>query len=364
MKTIEGSRAVAEVVKNCEPDVVACYPITPSTHIVENLAQFYADGELKTYIPVEAEFSAISVLVGAAAAGGRTFTATGSQGLELMHEVLFAASGLRLPIVMVVANRAVSAPLNIWNDHQDSISQRDTGWIQIYCETIQEVVDSIIQAFKIAESVFIPAMVCMDGFYLTHSVEQVDIPEKDKILSYLGKYKPPVVLDSEKPVSMGVYALPSDYQSFREDLAEDMENAKKKIVECDKEFERIFGRKYGGLVDEYKTGDAEKVFIGMGSVMSNAKVAIDELRDEGEKVGALRIRFFRPFPNKELKKILRGKKSVGVFEKDLSIGGAAPLYADVIAALYEEKIKIKSFVDGLGGKDITVEDIKKIIGKL
>lgn len=362
LKTTEGSKAVAETVKNCDPDVVACYPITPSTHIAEDLDKYYANGELKSFIAVEAEFSAISALVGGAAAGGRTFTTTSSQGLLLMHEVLFNAAGMRLPIVMVVANRAVSAPLSIWNDEQDSISQRDTGWIQLYCKNNQETVDTLIQAYEIAETLSLPVMVCMDGHYLTHAVEQVDIPTKEQVQSFLPKFKPVLKLDPENPVSMGVYANPTHYQSFREDLHKDLQNATGKIQEIGKKFGKAIGREYG-LFEEYHTKDAEFVLLGLGSVMDNVKAAVDELRAEGEKVGAFHLRCYRPFPREELKKALEGK-IVGVVERDLSLGAQAPLYTEVVEALKDTKTIVSSFYGGLGGRTIVRQEIKGLFEKL
>ncbi|MEM3555988.1 MAG: transketolase C-terminal domain-containing protein [Candidatus Micrarchaeia archaeon] len=365
-KTVEASIAVAEAVKNCEPDVVACYPITPSTHIAETLAQFYADGELKSYIATESEFASISCICGASAAGGRAFTATSSQGLALMHEVVYAAAGMRLPIVMVVGNRALSAPLNIWCDHQDSIAERDSGWIQLYCESSQEGVDTAIQAFKIAESVMLPTMVCIDGFYLTHTVEPIDIPTKEEIRKFLPKYQPKLKLDPENPISMGEYALPSDYQSFREDVHKDNLAAKSKIIEVDKEFEQMFGRGYGGVAQGYKHEDADYIFLAMGSVIGNAKEAVDELRAKGKKVGVVKIRSFRPFPEEEVRKLLEGKKHIAVFEKSYSMGSFAPVYADVINSLYPLKKKpvVSSFIGGLGGKDVPVKDVIEIFKKI
>jgi len=361
-KTVESSIAIAEAVKNCEPDVVACYPITPSTHIAETLAKFYADGELKSYITTESEFASISCICGASAAGGRAFSTTSSQGLALMHEVVYAAAGMRLPIVMVVGNRALSAPLNIWCDHQDSIAERDSGWIQLYCESSQEGVDSAIQAFKIAESTMLPTMVGVDGFYLTHTVEPLDIPTMEEVRKFLPKFQPQVRLDPENPISMGEYALPDTYQSFREDVHKDNLAAKSRIVEVDKEFEQMFGRGHGGLAQGYKSDDADYVFLAMGSVIGNAKEAVDELRAKGKKVGVVKIRSFRPFPEEEVRKLLEGKKHVAVFEKSYSMGSFAPVYADVINSLYSLKKRpvVSSFIGGLGGKDVPVKTVLEI----
>ncbi len=361
-KTLEGSKAIAEIVRNCEPEVVACYPITPSTHIAEEMNKYYANGEIKTFIAVESEFSALSALVGGAAVGARTFTTTSSQGLLLMHEVLFNAAGMRLPIVMVVANRAVSAPLSIWNDEQDSISQRDTGWIQLYCKNNQEAVDTIPQAYEIAESSQLPVMVCIDGHYLTHSVEQIQIPTKKETEEWLPKTKPPFVLDPENPISLGVYANPTHYQNFREDLHNDLRKAKEKIVAVGKRFEKKFGRKYG-LFEEYKAKDAEFVLLGLGSAMDNVKAVVEELRKEGEKVGALHLRCFRPFPGEELQQALAGKV-VGVIERDLSLGAKPPVYTEVFEAVRDSGAIVSSFHGGMGGRNITRTEIRELFQKL
>ena len=366
-KTAEGSEAVAEAVRNCEPDVVACYPITPSTHIAEKLALYYANGELKSYITTEAEFTSISAIIGASAAGSRAFTATSSQGLALMHEAVYCAAGMRLPLVMVVGNRALSAPLNIWNDQQDSIAERDAGWLQIYCESNQEAVDSTIQAFKIAESVLLPTMVCFDGFFLTHAVEPIDVPTMEEVRRFLPKYQPKVKLDPENPISMGEYAFPSHYQMFREDVHKDLLASAAKVREVHDEFARMFGRSYGnGLLEKYLLDDAEYVFLSFGSVCGNAKDAVDTLRAKGEKVGVLRVRLYRPFPYAEVAKALEGKKAVAVFEKSYSLGAKPPLYTDVVAALAEAERRpvISSFVGGLGGKDVRVEDVAAMLQKL
>jgi pyruvate ferredoxin oxidoreductase alpha subunit len=279
-----------------------------------------------------------------------------------MHEVVYAAAGMRLPVVMVVGNRALSAPLNIWCDHQDSIAERDSGWVQLYCETAQEGLDTAIQAFKIAESVMLPTMACVDGFYLTHTVEPVDVPTMEEVRKFLPKFQPEVKLDTENPISMGEYAMPADYQSFREDVHKDNLAAKGKIVEVHNEFQQMFGRGYGGLVESYNSEDADYVFVGMGSVVGNAKEAVDELRAKGKKVGIVRIRSFRPFPEDEVRKLLEGKKHIAVFEKSYSMGSFAPVYADVINSLYPLKKKpmVSSFIGGLGGKDVTVKHVAEI----
>jgi pyruvate ferredoxin oxidoreductase alpha subunit len=365
-KTIEGSSAIAETVENCDPDVVACFPITPSTHIAEDLDKIYADGGIRDFIPVESELSAVSALIGASAAGGRCFSTTSSQGLALMHEAVFCAAGMRLSPVMVVANRALSAPLNIWNDHQDSVSERDSGWMQLFCETNQEACDTIPQAFKIAEKLAIPVMVCVDGFYLTHAVEQVDIPEKELIAKFLPKFSPKVKLDPLNPMSMGTYAFPSDYQDFRKDLFDDLKNSKAEITKIHDEWAQLTGRKYGnGLFEGYSLQDADCVFLGMGSVMGNAKEAVDQLRKSGEKAGVLRLKSFRPFPAEEIAKAIAGKK-VAVFEKAISLGGDSPIYSEIMAAVAEAGCDstVSSFIGGLGGKDVTVDHVKQMFGRI
>lgn len=362
IKTKEGARVIGEMVVNCKPQVCACYPITPTTHLTEELNRFYADGKIPEYITVEAEFSAISALIGASAAGSRTFTTTGGQGLLYMHEPLFSAAGMRLPIVMLVGNRAVSSPLNIWNDEQDTISQRDTGWIQIYCKNNQEAVDTIPQAFYVAEKILLPVMVCVDGHYLTHAVEQVDVADESVVAKFLPPYKYPLKLDPENPVSLGVYANPTHYQMFREDLVKDMEIAKELIIEAGKKWGELTGRSYS-LMQEYKTKDADRVILGLGSVMDNVITVVDELREKGEKVGALHLRSFRPFPREELKKALAGKK-IGVIDRDLSIGAQAPVYVEIMEALDGTGAKVSSFFGGLGGRGIKRAHIKEMFEKI
>ncbi|VVC72239.1 Pyruvate synthase subunit PorA [uncultured archaeon] len=366
-KTLEGSIAVAEAIRNCEPEVAACYPITPSTHVAEELASFYADGEIKEYITTESELSSISACIGASAAGSRTVTATSSQGLALMHEGVYCAAGMRLPILMIVGNRALSAPLNIWNDWQDSIAERDSGWIQLYCENSQEAVDTVPQAFKVAESSSLPVMVCFDGFYITHAVEPVEIPVKDEIRKFLPAFKPQAKLDPKNPVSIGEYALPSHYQQFREDVQKDALAVTKKISDANAEYEKMFGRGYGdGAIEEYKSKDAEYVFVSMGSVCGNAKEAVDALRAKGEKAGLLRIRLYRPFPYEAVAKAIQGKKSVGVFEKAYSLGAMPPLYTDVSASVsaIPDSPVLSSFTGGLGGKYVTVSHVTEMLAKI
>jgi len=360
--TVSGSNAAARAALMCRPEVVAAYPITPTTHVAEKMAKYYADGKLKKFIAVEAEFSAISALVGSVAAGSRSFSVTGGQGLLLMHEVLYSASGMRLPLVMLVGNRAVSSPLNIWNDEQDTISQRDTGWIQLYAKSNQEVVDLLPQAFFIAEKTLIPVMVCVDGFFLTHAVEQIIIPSQKQVDSFLPKFKLKDKLDSNNPISLGVYAEPKYYQLFRMDLQKDFLNSKKVIKEASKKWNKITGRKYG-LIEEFKCRDAEKIIVCLGSMTLNAIAVAKELRSKGEKVGVLHIRSYRPFPRNKIKKILAGKK-VGVIDRAISLGANAPLYVEVSEALNESNSIVSSFYGGLGGRSITRKEFKSLFKKM
>jgi pyruvate ferredoxin oxidoreductase alpha subunit len=331
---------------------------------VEDLAKLVADGKLKSkFLEVESEFSAMSSVVGAVAAGSRVFTATSSQGLALMHEVLFATSGLRLPVVMVVANRALSAPINIWNDHSDTMAERDSGWIQLYTETVQETVDTLIQAYRIAERVLLPVMVCMDGFILTHVIEPVDILNQKDVDEFLPKYKPEhAVLDTERPMTLGPFAYPEPYFELRRELEEAMENSKEVISEVNEEFAKKFKRKYGnGFIEEYKN-DKDTVIIAMGSVCGTIKEVVDKRKD----VGLVRIKCFRPFPKEELIKALKGKKTIIVLEKAIAYGlGSGPLFPEIRDILYPftEKSKFIGVIAGLGGVDIRISQINNVIDK-
>lgn len=361
MKTIvEGSFAVAKAAALCRPNVIAAYPITPQTHIVEFLAEMVANGESDAeYINVESEHSAISACIGASAAGVRAFTATSSQGLALMHEILYITSGMRLPIVMVNANRSLSAPINIWNDQQDSISERDSSWIQVYAETNQEALDSVIQAFKVAENhdILLPFMVNLDGFILTHAVEPVDIPSQEEVDDFLPKFKPFYELDPEKPKTFGPIAFPSAYMNFKKMQWDAMKNSEKLIKEVNEEFSKKFGRSYGnGLIEKYRMDNAKHVIISFGSVCGTIKEVLERHPD----VGLLRIRTYRPFPFKEIESALKGITSIAVVEKDISIGLGGVLRSELASIISDAQ----SFIVGLGGKDIREEDIEKIIKKL
>jgi pyruvate ferredoxin oxidoreductase alpha subunit len=363
LKVISANMAVAEAVKLAKPLVVPVYPITPQTSISEYLAQFVADGELKAeYIRVESEHSAISAAVGASGTGVRVFTATSSQGMALMHEILFAAAGLRNPIVLANANRALSAPLSIWNDHQDSISERDTGWMQIYAENGQEALDSLLISYRVSEDkeVLLPSMVCLDGFILTHTVEPVDIPNSEDVDKFLPPYKPEhAFLDPERPMSLGTFTDPNYYMDARHDMELAMERSKKIIMKANQEFADIFGREYG-LVEKYKCEDAETILVAMGSVCSTIKDVIDDLRSQGEKVGLLRVRVFRPFPHDEIREALKGASHVAVLDKNISFGVGGALYNDIKAKM---DVNAYGFIVGLGGRDINPQHIIEIINK-
>ncbi|MBU3966420.1 MAG: pyruvate ferredoxin oxidoreductase [Euryarchaeota archaeon] len=369
MVVVEGSYAVAHAVKVCKPNVISAYPITPQTHIVEDLAQFAADGEMNCeYMNVESEFSAISALIGASAAGARTYSSTTSQGLALMHEALFNASGMRLPIVMTVVNRALSAPINIWNDQQDSISQRDTGWIQLYAEDVQESADMTPQLYKIAEDedILLPAMACMDGFILSHVYEPVILLEQSLTDEFLPDYSPEFVLDPKNPMSFGAFADPSTYTEFRYKQEKAMGVALKRIEEVALEFSEKYGRYYGGLLDGYMLDDAEIVIMAMGSVIGTIKDTIDMLQKEGESVGLLKVRSFRPFPADEIRKALKNAKVVITLDKNISIGkNEGALCTEVKACMYNRDVRVPviGFMLGHGGRDIPVSTIVKMINK-
>ena len=355
------NRAVAEAVKLAKPQVVPVYPITPQTTISEYLAQFVADGDLDAeYIRVESEHSAISATLGASEAGVRVFTATSSQGLMLMHEILFAAAGMRAPIVMADANRAISAPLNIWNDQQDSIAQRDAGWIQLYVENAQEGFDTILQAYRIAEheEVMLPVMVCLDGFILTHTVEPVDLLEQAEVDTFLEPYVPKFAyLDPERPMSLGNFADPEYYTEARHDMQVAMDKSMEVIKEVGAEFGEKFGREYG-LTESYLCEDAEIILVCMGSMASTVRYVVDNLREKGEKVGLLKIRAYRPFPFEEIDEITKNADKLAVLDKNFSFGIGGALFADIKTKCHKETY---GFILGLGGRDVVPEYIEEAV---
>jgi pyruvate ferredoxin oxidoreductase alpha subunit len=362
-KVITSNQAVAEAVKLVKPDVIPVYPITPQTTISEYLAQYVADGDIDSeYIRVESEHSALSASIGASGAGVRVFTATSSQGLMLMHEIVFAAAGMRTPIVLADANRAISSPINIWNDQQDSIAQRDAGWIQLYVENGQEAFDSIIQAYKIAENedILLPTMVCLDGFYLTHTVEPVEISDKEKVDQFLPKYQPKhSFLDPKQPASLGTLADPEYYMEIRYDIEKALEKAIGVIKDVGQEFKDIFGREYG-LIEAYKCEDADVVLVAMGSICTTLRYTVDQYRQKGEKIGLLKIRSYRPFPVEEINNALKNVKKVGVLDKNISFGVGGAVYNDFKAKIDADTY---GFIVGLGGRDINPEDVDEIIEK-
>jgi pyruvate ferredoxin oxidoreductase alpha subunit len=365
---VEVSIAVADAVKLANPDVVAAYPITPQTHIVEHLAELVANGELDAeYVPVESEHSAMSACLGSAAAGARTFTATASQGLALMNEVVYVAPPMRLPIVMAVANRALSAPLSIWPDHSDMMSVRDTGWIQIIVENGQQAVDNTNCAFRIAEDqrVLFPVMVHLDGFTLTHVVEPIIFPEQSAVDKFLPRNKFPLPLNPDRPVAMGEFAPPFIFTETKWAQEVNLRNSKKVILQVWNEFNKSFGRQYLA-VEKYHSDGAKVLIMTMGSSGETASVAIDELREEGMEVGQVRLRLWRPFPFEELRAAVKDADVLIVMDRALSYGGpGGPVASEVKAALYNQakKPKIVSYVISLGGRDTTVSDFKDIVKK-
>ncbi|HHJ81284.1 MAG TPA: pyruvate ferredoxin oxidoreductase [Candidatus Tenderia electrophaga] len=366
-RLLEGSQAVAEAVMLCRPQVVAAYPITPQTHIIEQLAQHVSNGELEAeFINAESEFGAASIVLGAVAAGARSFTATASQGLLLMTEVLYNIAGLRLPVVMLCANRAVGAPINIFSDHQDSMSVRDAGWIQLYVESNQEAVDTLIQAYRIAEACGLPVMVCMDGFLLTHTFEPVELPTQVMVDNYLPPFFFSRRLDPARPMTLGGASEADNYQEYRRAQQGAMEDALPVVEAFDAEFDDQFGRAHGGLIQTYRFDDAETVLLGMGSLMGAVHDVVDKLRDQGQAIGALRLRCFRPFPAQALAQQLRGVQRIVVLEKAISIGAGGIIAAELRAVLHQagNMTPVESVIAGLGGRDLTADVIEKVLQEM
>lgn len=359
---VEGSRAVAEAVRLCEPGVIPVYPITPQTHIAEELTQMVANGELDSeIINVESEHSAMAACIGAVATGVRAYTCTSSQGLALMHELLFVASGMRLPVVMTVVNRSLSAPLNIWNDQQDSISERDCGWIQLYVENAQEAFDTQIQAFKIAEQSFVPVMVCMDGFVISHTFENVNYLDQRAVRKFLPPFKPEISLNPSRPVSMGTLATPEYFMKFRRQQHEAVLSAKDFIKSVNREYASISKRNYGnGLIEKVNMEGKKFAIITIGSVTGTAREYLP--RD----FGIIKVKSMRPFPGEEIASACKGLESVGVIEKDISVGKEGALYTEVKSVLYDYdcRTKISGYVAGLGGRDINLNNMQTIFEKI
>ena len=362
-KVIMGNHAAAYGSKLARAEVVAAYPITPQTQTVEKISEMVASGEMKAeFIKVESEHSAMAACIGASAAGARAFTATSSQGLALMHELLHWAAGARLPIVMTNVNRAMAPGWNIWSEQNDSLSQRDTGWMQIYCESNQEVLDTIIQSFKISEKVLLPTMICLDGFSLSHTYEVVDIPDQDEIDAFLPRYEPEYKLDVNNPRTFGAMTAPEWYYEFRYKMHQAMMQAREAIAEINEEFQQQFGRKYG-MVDNYRCQDAETLIIASGAIASTARDVIDSLRDSGKNVGLISVRTFRPFPDEEIRSIAKSARQIGVIDRNISFGHEGIFFTETKAALYSTSNppEMYGFIAGLGGRDVTPEDIEEMI---
>ncbi len=362
-RQMEGSQAVAEAVALARPEVVCAYPISPQTHIVEGLGALVKSGQLSPceFINVESEFAAMSVAIGSSAAGARTYTATASQGLLFMAEAVYNASGLGLPIVMTVANRAIGAPINIWNDHSDSMSQRDCGWIQLFAAHNQEALDLHLQAFKLGEELSMPVMVCMDGFILTHAYEQVDMPSQAEVDAFLPPYEPRQVLDPAEPVSIGAMVGPEAFMEVRYLAHAKQLQALERIPQIAAEFAERFGRVTGGLVRGYHLEDAETVVVALGSVIGTLRETVDELRRDGDKVGVLAITSFRPFPLAAVRAALQHAKRVVVLEKSFSVGLGGVVSTDVRLALSGIALHGYTVVAGLGGRAITRASLARML---
>ena len=375
MQILEGSNAISEVIKNIGVDVVSAYPITPQTHIVEDLAKAKADGAANfAYLKAESEFAAASIVLGAAATGARTYSATSSQGLLLMTEVLFNAAGMRLPLVITCANRAISAPINIWNDQQDVMTIRDSGWILLFAENHQEAVDQHIMAYRLAEKLNIPVMVNVDGFIITHSYEPVHIPESKLIKKYLPAYKPAdgTYLDPNNPVSLGAFATPNDYLEIREELHDDLNAATKNINEEFKLYNKIINGTEinstlnNGLFEYSGPKNPKIILMAMGSVVGTIKEAISNFKD-GKNVGILKLKTYRPFPDTEIIELLKklNVKKIAVLEKAISLGAHGPLATDLKSAVFGKfNGVIKNYIIGLGGRDVSQKMVKEIIKDL
>lgn len=374
-----GNVAAALGVKLCRAGVIAAYPITPQTPLTERLSEYVESGEMKAeYIPVESEHSALAVCIAASSAGARAFTATSANGLLYMHEQVQWASGARLPIVMCVVNRAVGAPWNVWNDQQDSISQRDTGWIQIYCSDHQQIIDSVIKSFWIAEKVSIPIMVCYDGYILSHTYMPFDLPEQDKVDKFLPPFQPEYALNPDEPANLNTVTLPDvrldvrgelahGYMEIRCLLQEDLRNTLHVAAEAEKRFAQIFGRGDDPYLEPYRCEDADFIAVGLGSITYQMRVCVDELRKEKIKVGVMGIRYYRPFPDEAIARALKGKKGVFVFEKALSYGYEGALASDLKSALYEHLAGtgslpvVQNFIAGIGGREIRTDDLTQTL---
>jgi pyruvate ferredoxin oxidoreductase alpha subunit len=355
LEQLEGSQAVARAVAMCRPEVISAYPISPQTHIVEALSDMVRTGELEPceYLMVESEFAAMSACIGASATGARAYTATASQGLLYMAEALFNASGLGLPIVMTLTNRAIGAPINIWNDHSDSMSQRDSGWIQLYAETNQEAVDLHLQAFRLAEELSLPVMVCMDGFILTHAYEEVELPAQEQVDAFVPAFEPRQLLDPADPVTIGAMVGPEAFTEVKYLMHAKQVQALDAIPKIAADFSRAFGRDSGGLVRTYRADDAETVVVALGSVLGTIEDVVDELREQGVKIGVVAIKCFRPYPLDEVRAALRNAQRIIVIEKAFAVGAGGIVGQNVRLALSGLESRVHDVVAGLGGRPIT-----------
>ena len=358
---LTGGYAIGEALRQINPDVMAVYPITPQTPIISSFSKYVADGKAETkMIEVESEHSAMSACIGASASGARTMTASSSQGIMYMMEVIPIAAAMRLPIVMTVANRAISGTINIHNDHSDAMAMRDFGWVQFFAETVQEAYDDIFIALKIAEKANLPVAPNLDGFFITHSVENLELLDDRVVKKFIGEYQPKQSLfDFDKPVTFGALTLQDSYMEIRQELDKAMSKVPNIFKEVTKEFAEISGRKYD-VLEEYKTEDAEKVIVVLGSTAGTIKDAIDGMRDQGEKVGLVKVKLFRPFPYKEVGKALKNVEEIIVMDKNLAIGAKQVLEGDVVQSVGSNE-KVRSIVYGLGGRDVFVKDIEEII---
>ncbi|HYR00782.1 MAG TPA: pyruvate ferredoxin oxidoreductase [Casimicrobiaceae bacterium] len=362
LRQTEGSVAVAEGIALCRPEVICAYPITPQTHIVEGLGELVKSGQLGgcEFINVESEFAALSVAIGASAAGARTYTATSSQGLLFMAEAVYNAAGLGLPIVMTIGNRAIGAPINIWNDHSDSMSMRDAGWIQLYAETNQEAVDLHIQAFRLAEELSCPVMVCMDGFILTHAYERVDVPTQGQVDAFLPPFEPRQALDPREPVSIGAMVGPEAFTEVRYLAHHKQLRALSLIPQLSEAFAKQFGRASGGLIRPYRAQDAETIVVALGSVNGTVQEVVDEMRAEGAKIGSVSICSFRPFPLIALREALQHAKRVVVLEKCMAVGLGGIVSDGVRKSLSGIQLKGYTVIAGLGGRAITRASLRQV----
>jgi pyruvate ferredoxin oxidoreductase alpha subunit len=360
---LEGSLAIARAVARCRPEVVSAYPISPQTHIVEALSDMVRTGELAPceYLFVESEFGAMSAAIGASAAGARAYTATASQGLLYMAEALYNASGLGLPIVMTLANRAIGAPINIWNDHSDAMSQRDCGWIQLYAESNQAAIDLHVQAFKLAEELSLPVMVCVDGFVLTHAVEPLDVPSQEQVDAFLPQYEPRQVLDPDEPITIGAMVGPEAFMEVRYLAHAKQSQALSLIPRWAGAFRQAFGREAGGLVRSYRTEEADTIVVALGSVLGTLKDTVDELREAGSRVGVLGVSCFRPWPFAAVREALVGAKRVVVVEKGMAVGVGGIVSNNVRTAISTRPIPVYDVVAGLGGRPITKASLAAVL---